>query len=207
MTQPGVKAHPGRDHIKVRGRLLPLDRRLEYFAYHKPVGCVTTMKDPRGRYCVGDVVAALGKSLFPVGRLDINSTGFVLLTNDGELAARITHPRYEIEKTYRVKVSRPPTDGQLQRLRRGVRLYDGLAKPLRIRVERRTPTKAWLVVVVCEGRKHQVRRMMESVGLKVDKLKRTAIASLRIGRQAPDSVRRLRAEEVAALRCAVGLGK
>ena len=126
VTQLGARAVPGRDHVKVSGRLITERQRLEYWLYHKPVGCVTTMRDPQKRFCLGDVIEAMGgRGLFPVGRLDYHSSGLLLLTNDGELADRLMHPKFHLEKTYMVKVSPAPTIEDIERLRRGVRLRDG----------------------------------------------------------------------------------
>lgn len=126
VTELGARAVPGRDHVKVGGRLIGQRHRPEYWLYHKPVGCVTTMRDPQKRFCVGDVIEALGgHGLFPVGRLDFHTSGLLLLTNDGDLAERLMHPRYNLEKTYFAKVSPPPSVEAIDRLRGGVRLRDG----------------------------------------------------------------------------------
>ena len=205
ITEPGSTVLPGKDHVKVNGRLIAGPHRLEYYAYHKPTGCVSTMKDTRGRFCIGDVVQTLGSPVVPVGRLDLNSSGLLLLTNDGELAVRLMHPSYEIEKVYRVKVNPPPKQRQLDRLLNGVSLSDGMARAERIRRVGRGETKVWLEVTVAEGRKHVVRRMMEEVGLRVDKLKRVVMGPLKLGRQVIDSVRRLEHKEIKALRAAADL--
>ncbi|HYB97906.1 MAG TPA: pseudouridine synthase [Candidatus Limnocylindrales bacterium] len=207
ITEPGARAVPGRDHVKVRGRLLGSERPREYWAYHKPVNCVTTMKDPEGRFCIGDVVEAIGgHGLFPVGRLDYASSGLLLLTNDGELAQRLTHPSFHIEKAYAVKVSPAPSREIIDHLRSGVRLRDGYTGPAYVReVERRGSQTAWVDVRIREGRNQQVRRMFEAFGIRVEKLRREALGPLTLGSLPTGDARRLRQSEVAALKAAVGM--
>ena len=198
----GTKADPTRDRITVDGRAA-LPRKLHYVAYHKPVGVVSTMADPEGRPAIGDVVRGLRDHLFPVGRLDFESSGLVLLTNDGELAQKLTHPRFQIPKVYRVKVRGRPEEAALERLRRGVRLTDGMTAPAEVAVEAVLPSKARLRIVLREGRQRQVRRMCEAVGHPVDKLSRVAIGPLRLGTLAIGETRELTARDVLALRHAV----
>lgn len=207
VTELGARAIAGQDHVKVKGRLLTAERPREYWAYHKPVHCVTTMKDPQGRFCVGDVVDALGgHGLFPVGRLDYASSGLILLTNDGELAQRLTHPSFHIEKAYSVKVSPAPTREMIEHLRTGIRLRDGYTAPAYVReTERRGSAMAWVDVRIGEGRNQQVRRMFEAFGIRVEKLCRDAIGPLSLGGLPVGDARRLRASEIASLQEAVGL--
>lgn len=238
VTQLGARAVPDRDHVKVSGRLVSERRRPEYWLYNKPVGCVTTMRDPQKRFCIGDVINDLGgHGLFPVGRLDYHSSGLLLLTNDGELAERLMHPRFHLEKTYLVKVSPAPSVEAIERLREGVRLRDGRrSAPAFVRrmrkgevsgagrapsttagVDRRaarqaaarhTPARgAWVEVRLQEGRNQQVRRMFEAVGSYVEKLRRDAIGPLRLGELGGGDARRLLARELASLRSAVGLSE
>jgi 23S rRNA pseudouridine2605 synthase len=133
--------------------------------------------------------------LYPVGRLDADSSGLILLTNDGELTNRLTHPRYGVPRTYRVRLRRPPTDGDLGRLRRGIELEDGRTAPARVR--RRAPRE--IEVTIREGRNRQVRRMVEAVGNRAEALKRVAFASLRLGRLPEGEARRLGTREVERL--------
>jgi pseudouridine synthase len=198
----GTRADPTRDRITVDGRAA-LPRKLHYVAYHKPVGVVSTMSDPEGRPAIGDVVRGLRDHLFPVGRLDYESSGLVLLTNDGELAQRLTHPRFQVPKVYRVKVRGRPDETALERLRRGVRLVDGMTAPADVQVEAVLPSKARLKMVLREGRQRQVRRMCEAVGHPVDRLSRVSIGPLRLGTLAIGATRELTAREVLALRHAV----
>jgi len=236
VTELGARAIPGRDHVKVSGRLVSERLRLEYWLYHKPVGCVTTMRDPHKRFCLGDVIAALGgHGLFPVGRLDYHSSGLLLLTNDGELAERMMHPRFHLEKTYLVKVSPAPSVEAIERLREGVRLRDGRrSAPAFVRrmrkgevsgagrapnavvgvnrraarqaAARHTPARgAWVEVRIREGRNQQVRRMFEAVGSHVEKLRRDAIGPLGLGDLPGGDARRLLTNELASVCKAVGL--
>jgi 23S rRNA pseudouridine2605 synthase len=165
------------------------------YAVNKPPGVVSTARDPQGRPTVVSLVPA-GLRLYPVGRLDIDTTGLILLTNDGELAHRLTHPSFEIEKTYRVVVERPPVrEPALKALREGVELEDGLTAPARVtRILADT-----LEIAIHEGRKRQVKRMCETVGHPVKRLQRVAFGPLTLGGLGPGKYRRLTPEEVARL--------
>jgi 23S rRNA pseudouridine2605 synthase len=176
----------------------------EYHALHKPVGVVSTAQDPRGRPTVVDMVQSEAR-LYPVGRLDVESSGLVLLTNDGEMANRLMHPRYEIPKTYRVAVRGVPSQEDLRILRSGVELEDGMTAPARVDVVERRGKQSLLEIIIHEGRKRIVRRMLEAAGHPAVALERTAIGPLRLGRLAVGSVRRLRPAEIEALRSVTGL--
>ncbi len=201
----GTTVDPATDFIKCDGRALKLPRRNDYLVLHKPVACMTTMRDPEGRFSVGDIVEALDRRLFPVGRLDYHSSGLLVLTDDGHLAERLTHPRYHLPKSYVAKVSRMPGHGAITRLREGVRLDDGLTAPARVTVRGGGAAKAWVDITIAEGRNQQVRRMFEAVGIRVEKLRRTAIGPLKLGKLATGAVRRMEAAELLALKQAVGL--
>jgi pseudouridine synthase len=198
----GTRADPARDRITVDGRPAR-PTRLRYFAYHKPVGVVSTLSDPEGRPAIGEVVRGLRTHVFPVGRLDFESSGLVLLTNDGELAQRLSHPRFGIPKVYRVKVRGHPDERAIARLRRGIRLEDGMTAPAEAVVERELDRKTRLVITIHEGRQRQVRRMCEAVGHPVDRLSRVAIGPLRLGSLKVGEVRELRDAELGALRRAI----
>jgi pseudouridine synthase len=198
----GTRADPSKDRITVDGRAA-LPKKLHYVAYHKPVGVVSTMSDPEGRRAIGDVVRDLKAHLFPVGRLDFESSGLVLLTNDGELAQRLSHPRFQIAKVYRVKVRGRPDERALERLRNGVRLDDGVTAPAEVSVEAVLPSKARLRLVLREGRQRQVRRMCEAVGYPVERLSRIAIGPLRLGTLPVGETRELTPRDILALRHAV----
>ena len=167
------------------------------YAVHKPAGVVSTARDPQGRPTVVDLVPGAGTRLYPVGRLDADTTGLILLTNDGALAERLTHPRYEVPKTYLATVARPPVGGRaLRALREGVDLEDGRTAPARVR--RLKP--ALLEITIHEGRKRQVRRMCAAVGHPVLALRRVAFGPLALGRLPEGGHRRLDPGEVARLR-------
>lgn len=202
ISELGTKADPTRDKITVDGRAA-LPRKLAYVAYHKPAGIVSTMSDPEGRPAIGDVVRNLRARLFPVGRLDFESSGLVLLTNDGDLAQQLTHPRFQIPKVYRVKVRGRPEESAVERLRRGVRLEDGVTAPAEVVVESILPSKSRLRIILREGRQRQVRRMCEAVGHPVERLSRIAIGPLKLGALRVGETRELTPREVLALRHAV----
>jgi 23S rRNA pseudouridine2605 synthase len=166
----------------------------EVWMVNKPAGVTSTAREPGRRRAVVELVVSR-RRLYPVGRLDADSTGLILLTNDGELANRLTHPRYGVAKTYRVRLVRPPSDDDLERLRRGVTLEDGPTAPAE--VERRGERE--IEVTIREGRKRQVRRMAEAAGNEVEALKRIRIGSLELGELRQGDARRLEEGEVAAL--------
>ncbi len=171
--------------------------RLVVYAVHKPAGVVSTAKDTHGRTTVVDLVNAPGLRLYPVGRLDADTTGLILLTNDGELANRLTHPRYEVPKTYRAHVRGGALrEAHLRALRDGVELEDGRTAPARVRQVR----PGLLEITIHEGRKRQVRRMCEAVGHPVERLQRIAFGPLRLAGMKEGAVRRLSAAEIERLR-------
>lgn len=169
----GTTADPRRDRILVDGQPLGALPHPLYFLLHKPVGVVSTLNDPQGRPTVRDLLRGVPERVFPVGRLDYASSGLLLLTNDGELAERLLHPRYQLPRTYHAKVSGVPTPAALQALRQGVRLEDGtVSAPATVRILRVRETKAWLELTLHEGRNREVRRMCAAVGYSVEKLVR-----------------------------------
>lgn len=202
VTEPGTRVEPERDRVTVSGRRLPRAAELRYYALHKPVGVITTLEDPEGRPTVRELMPP-GVRLFPVGRLDADTSGLLVLTNDGELAHHLMHPRYGVEKVYRVRLDRPPDAGQLARLRGGVEFEPGVrSSPARVRVLDATPGASLVQVALHEGRYRQVRRMCEAVGLAVRGLHRSAYGPLRLGPLARGMVRELSEDEVARLRAA-----
>lgn len=189
------------DDIRVDGRPIRVQHHV-YFMLHKPRGVISTNNDPQGRRRAIDLLPGVRERVFSVGRLDADSTGLILLTDDGELAHRLTHPRFEIPKTYRVTVGGPPVrDGVLRRLREGVRLDDGMTAPAQVR--RLAPRE--LELTIREGRKRQVRRMCETVGHPVRELRRVRFGPLAIGTLKEGASRRLTPAEVDALRSASGM--
>ncbi len=198
MTDPGTRADPLRDSVTVDGRAAR-PARLRYILFHKPVGIVSTMADPEGRPCVGDMLRAHRARVFPVGRLDYESSGLMLLTNDGELAERLSHPRFGVSRVYRVKVKGHPPSAALERLARGLRLADGPTAPADVVVESLLENKARVQITLTEGRQRQVRRMFEAIGHPVDRLSRVAIGPLRLGSLPVGEMRELEIRELAAL--------
>ncbi len=179
VREQGTKADPARDHIKVRGRLInPLLEKQEktYVLLNKPRGYLTALSDPEGRPLISDLVPhALGR-LHPVGRLDFNTEGLLILTNDGELTNYVTSARNHVEKVYEVKVKGLPPEAQVERLRRGIRLDDGVkTAPAQISKTDETKTNAWYEVVLREGRNQQIRRMFDAIGHSVVKLRRVKV--------------------------------
>jgi 23S rRNA pseudouridine2605 synthase len=166
----------------------------EVWVLNKPAGVTSTAREPGRRRAVTDLIDS-PRRLYPVGRLDADSTGLIVLTNDGELANRLTHPRFEVPRTYRARLRRPPSDGDLRRLRNGVELDDGPTAPARVR--RISPRV--IELTIREGRNRQVRRMVEAVGNEVVELRRTAFGPLRLGELREGEARRLRTAELRRL--------
>ena len=182
-----------RDRVELDGQPLA-KQQLAYVLLHKPAGVVTTARDPQGRPTVVDLVADHPTRVVPVGRLDADTTGALLLTNDGDLAHRLAHPRYEVEKVYEAQVEGEPTDEALRRLERGIELDDGPTAPARVR--RLGPNRVELAIH--EGRKHQVKRMLAAVGYPVTRLHRSRYAGVGLEGLAPGQWRELESSELEA---------
>ncbi|MEO8604605.1 MAG: pseudouridine synthase [bacterium] len=200
ITELGTKANPAKDKIAIDGKPVRLGAPAAYILLHKPVGVVTTLLDPEGRPTVRDLLVGVRQRVFPVGRLDYHTAGLLLLTNDGDLALRLTHPRYGVRKTYHVKVKGKPSVAQLAALARGVQLTDGTTSPASAHVMEAREHKSWLALTLSEGKNRQVRRMCEAIGLSVEKLTRVAFGPLKLGKLPPGAWRYLEPEEVDALR-------
>lgn len=194
----GRRVSPERDRIELDGVLVPSRPDLVYYLLNKPAGVVTTARDPQGRPVVLDLVPGHPR-VFPVGRLDVDTEGLVILTNDGELAHRITHPRHGLSKTYLAEVAGRPGGAALGQLRRGVPLPDGTTAPARARLVDAGPGRAALELIISEGRNRQVRRMCEAVGHPVRRLVRTRIGTLGDLRLPQGSWRSLTTAEVRSL--------
>lgn len=203
----GSQADPAKDSIKVDGKRIKPAAAPLYYALHKPPGVITTLNDPEHRPDLTPYLARLGEKrrLFPVGRLDYNTTGLLLLTNDGDFALRLTHPRFGVKKLYRAKLSACPTNEDLARLRKGIGLEDGMSAPARARVIEKLTKNAWVEIEVQEGRKREVRRIFEALGFFVEKLVRIRVGSVSLGALPPGELRPLSRSEVASLKKAVGL--
>jgi 23S rRNA pseudouridine2605 synthase len=202
----GVRVHPGRVVIKVDGLRVGTEAAgLVHLALNKPAGVVSTMSDPEGRPSLGDYVEGRRERLFHVGRLDADTEGLILLTNDGELAHRLSHPSYEVAKTYLAEVRGPVARDVGRRLREGVELDDGVASVDSFRVVGRTGSRVMVEVVLHEGRKHVVRRLLTAVGHPVERLVRTRVGPISLGDLRPGRSRSLSAAEVGRLYREVGL--
>jgi 23S rRNA pseudouridine2605 synthase len=204
VSELGVKADPTKDRIEVRGKKLLKEER-RYILLHKPIHCVTTSSDDRGRDTVFDHIKGVSERLFSVGRLDFDTEGLLLLTNDGELAHGLTHPSSQTPKVYQVKVEGNPSLETLEQLQMGVLLEDGPATATEVfmvnpghRVSKRN---TWLQLTVTEGRNRMIRRMMEQVGHPVMRLRRVGFASLELtDALRPGAWRNLKADEVKKLK-------
>jgi 23S rRNA pseudouridine2605 synthase len=197
VTDPARDVGDG-DDVRVNGAPVGAETR-EVWAVNKPAGVVSTAREPGERRAVVELVDSQAR-LYPVGRLDADSTGLLLLTNDGALANRLTHPRYEVAKTYRVRLAKPPRERELARLRDGIELEDGPTAPAQVR-----PVKdGEIEIVLREGRNRQVRRMVEAVGNRVVALQRIGFGPLRLGRLGEGQARRLSKAEVEKLWAAGG---
>jgi 23S rRNA pseudouridine2605 synthase len=194
----GRRVDPAADRIEVDGVPVAIRSGLVYYLLNKPAGVVTTASDPQGRSTVMDLVPAEPR-VFPVGRLDADTEGLLLLTNDGELAHRLTHPRFGVEKEYLAEVEGRPTAGAARRLREGIELDDGMTAPARVSIV----APAALRITIHEGRNRQVRRMCDAVGLPVRRLIRSRIGPLADRRLRPGTWRELTFDEVRALEQAV----
>ena len=199
----GTKIDPAADEVSVDGRAVSLPDRLWYVMVNKPAGVVTTLDDPQGRPTVARYVPAGAPRLFPVGRLDAGTTGLLLMTNDGELAHALMHPRHHVPKVYRADVDGTPDATDLRRLREGIELDDGITAPAEARVIRRGEQSSVVEVTLREGRKRQVRRMLSAIGHPVRSLERTAYGPLPLGDLPRGEMRMLTEDEVDALRAAV----
>jgi 23S rRNA pseudouridine2605 synthase len=201
----GRRIDTSKDLVEVDGSRVPLSADLVYYLMNKPVGVVTTASDEEGRETVMDLLDDIDVRIYPVGRLDLDSEGAVLLTNDGDLALRLTHPRFGVSKTYLAEVEGSVKDKTARQLARGVELEDGVTGPAKARLIERAPGGTLIEITLTEGRNRQIRRMLESVGHPVRRLVRTAIGPLMLGRLKPATYRRLKPDEVRELYRAAGL--
>ncbi|HTZ17937.1 MAG TPA: pseudouridine synthase [Dissulfurispiraceae bacterium] len=196
----GEKADASRDHIKVDGKLLTRREPKIYLMFNKPRNVVTSLSDPEGRPSVKEYLRGVRYRVFPVGRLDFDSEGLLLLTNDGDFANGLMHPSGKIPKTYMVKVKGVIDDNKIDKLRKGVRLEDGRTLPARVKFARQSENNSWIEVVVTEGKKRQVRRMVEAVGHPALKLRRVGINGIRLGGLKVGELRPLTEKELSSLR-------
>ncbi len=182
ITTLGSKVDPENDELAVDGETVSVNKSKTYLLFNKPAGVLSTMSDPEGRPCLGDYFSDRNERLFHVGRLDKESEGLIVLTNDGEIAHRATHPSYGLVKKYLVEIEGHLSAAAAQELRSGIRLEDGLARALEVTVLREpTPKNAWIEISIHEGRYHIVRRMFEELELPVLRLIRTEFGPLNVG--------------------------
>jgi len=205
ITEPGFKVDPARDYIEVTGLALEGREPFAYFLLNKPAGYVTTLRDPQGRPTVRDLLGEIGLRVYPVGRLDYNTEGLLLLTNDGDLTQALTHPRHQVTKTYLALVRGVPQAKVLQRLAKGVELDDGLTAPAEVALVGVKGQNAQVEITIHEGKNRQVRRMFQTVGFPVLKLRRVAMGPLTLQGVAPGRYRALTPAEVNELYRVCGL--
>ncbi len=196
----GTRIDPERDHVKVDGRHLKAVEPYAYLLLNKPKGIVSTLNDPEGRPTIEHLLHGVTLRMFPVGRLDFDTEGLMLLTNHGELAQALLHPRYHVAKVYLAKVKGVLTDDEIDQLAQGVKLEDGMTAPATVKKVRKAKENSWLEVTIYEGRKHQVKRMFEAVGHPVLKLKRIRFGPLALGDLLPGEFRYLTDREANTLR-------
>lgn len=209
VTELGVRVDPRHVEITVDGLPIQLDEKLVYYAFNKPEGVVSTMEDQEGRPCISDFLTSskhANHRVFHVGRLDSETEGLLLLTNDGELTNRLTHPSYQVPKTYIVQVHGPMEKGVGDRMKKGIELEDGFAKVDSFRLVDSVPGHILVEVVLHTGRNRIIRRLFEEVGYPVERLVRTQVGPIRIGDQKQGVVRDLSNTEVSHLLASVGLG-
>ena len=206
VTELGTKADPETDSITVDGKPLKVEEKRVYILLYKPVGYMTTMKDPEGRPIVSDLLKGVKERVYPIGRLDYNTEGLLLLTNDGALANMLMHPSHEVDKGYLVRVSGHVSPEQIQRLAEGVKLEDGMTAPAKVVPVSESEQNSWISITIHEGRYRQVRRMCEAVGLSVVRLKRSRYDFLEIGDMKPGEFRLLQPEEVTRLKRKIAKG-
>lgn len=196
VRQLGAKADIEEDEIRLDGKLIFPETSKVYLILHKPKGYMTTLHDPQGRPVVSDLLIDVAERVFPVGRLDYDSEGLLLLTNDGNFSQRIQHPRFRIPKTYSVKIEGNLTNREMKSISKGILLDDGMFKPEYCSVLRTNRKSSWITVTITEGRNRVVRRLFESLGHSVVRLIRTAIADISLGSMKAGTFRYLTRHEV-----------
>lgn len=206
-VQVGDKADPKHDKITVHGKLLNTHTQPVYLMLHKPRGFITTMSDERDRKCVAELVKEVPARVYPVGRLDRESEGLLLMTNDGEFANAMTHPSRHVPKTYRVTIRPGITEDQLTQLAVGIMIDGRKTAPAQVKVLHQESGRVVLEIILHEGRNRQIRKMCEAVGLEVARLKRTAIGPLHLSMLQPGEWRYLTAQEVKQMAAAAKADK
>lgn len=196
VRQLGAKANIDEDEIRVDGKLILLEESKVYLMLNKPRGYVTTLRDPQGRPVVADLLFGVSERIFPVGRLDYDSEGLLLMTNDGDFSLKIQHPRFMIPKTYVVKIEGNLTSSDIKMLQNGIKLKDGKFKPVNFHIIKKNRKSCWFALTIAEGRNRLIRRVFESLGHTVIRLIRTAIADINLGSMKVGTFRHLARKEV-----------
>ena len=199
VREMGAQVEEG-DIVSVNGTEIRADAAKVYVAVNKPMGYITSMDDDKDRQTVADLVADIPERLFPVGRLDYNTTGLLIMTNDGALTYALTHPKHEVSKTYVATVAGVLSNARLARLRKGVDIGGFVTSPAQVRVIRQNPRSAVVEISIHEGKNRQVRKMFAAVGNKVQSLERVAIGDIRLGRLLPGHYRKLTKAEIEYLK-------
>ena len=199
VREMGTQVEEGNE-VQVNGKLIQADEPKVYIAVNKPLGYITSMSDDKDRPTVAELVADIPERLFPVGRLDYNTTGLLLMTNDGELANKLTHPRHEVGKTYVATVAGVISNVRLAKLRRGVDIGGFVTSPAQVKVLKQNQRSAVVEITIHEGKNRQVRKMFSAVGNNVQSLERIAIGDIRLGRLLPGHHRKLTREEIEYLK-------
>jgi len=206
VTELGVRVNPADVIVQVDGMTVQTNDKLVYMAFNKPAGVVSTMEDPDGRPCIKDFLRdSMNERVFHVGRLDVETEGLLLLTNDGELANRLTHPSYEVPKTYLVQVRGPVESGIGAELKKGIRLEDGVSRVDSFKLVDSAPGHVLIEVTIHSGKNRIVRRLFEAVGYPVEKLVRVEMGPVRIGSQKQGTVRNLSKVEIGHLLASVDM--
>ena len=196
VRQLGAKADIEADEIRVDGKLILPEVSKVYLMLHKPKGYVTTLHDPQKRAVVKDLLSGISERIFPVGRLDYDSEGLLLMTNDGDFSLRVQHPRFGIPKSYMVKIEGTLTKSEVRALSEGIRLSDGNFKPKNLQIIRTNRKSSWLTLTIAEGRNRLIRRGLESLGHPIVRLIRTAISDISLGNMKAGTFRHLTRKEV-----------
>lgn len=196
VTKPGTKIDPEKDIVKLDGKRVEL-KGFEYYAFYKPKYVISSLYDPKGRACIGDFIKKLKKGIKPVGRLDWATEGLIFLTNDGDWAQRIQHPRYGIKKIYEVKVQGFPEDKVIERWKKGMTIEGKKNKMEEVKILRRTKgNHTWLEVTLIQGYKNQIKKMCAYMGHPAEKIKRTGIGIVKLGNLKPGEIRKLNEKEI-----------
>jgi 23S rRNA pseudouridine2605 synthase len=199
VKEMGVKADAQKDVIRVDGKTISVEKTLLYIALHKPAGFVTTMNDPQQRSTVVDLISDVSERVYPVGRLDYDSEGLLLLTNDGDFAQKMQHPRFQMPKVYRVKIQGRLSKEELKQMGKGIKLEDGIFKPENLQIEKFNDKSCWLRLTLREGKNRIIRRGFEATGHRVARLIRESLGDLSLGSLKEGSWRHLTKKEITHL--------